>query len=84
MFRHTPVCFALLSILTKDSPCTPTVALNCTEERGGMKFHLIFSLFLTAPMLTCLQVSKHLKFGLIICSEGLIRIIDCNINVLNS
>lgn len=57
MFRPTPDCSALLSILTNDSPCTLTVALSCTEARGGMKFHPIFLPFLTAPMLTCLQVS---------------------------
>jgi len=54
--RLTPACFAWLSILIKDSPCTRIGAPNCIAVRGVAKCRRTSSPFLMELMSTCSPV----------------------------
>lgn len=56
--RPIPACSAWLLTPTKDSPCIPIDAPNCTAVRGVARCRRIFSPFLMEPTSTCLPVRK--------------------------
>jgi len=58
--RLIPACSVWLLIPTKDSPCTPIDAPNCTVARGVAKCPRTFLLFLMEPTSTCSPVRKKI------------------------